>query len=269
MKKLVLLSVAISGMLLLSSNVSIPENQPVNNVTSNPKATTLTNSEVELLTYMREEEKLARDVYTHLYDKYNYFVFNNIAQSEQRHMDILLTLLNNNNIPDPASSEYGKFNNKDLQKLYNQLIAQGDQSLTEALKVGATIEDVDIKDLMAYKAETQNPVILDALESLTCGSRNHMRAFTSQLNASNVSYAPQFIDDEVYTTIVNGTHERCMQSGAGLGYNNSNTKGMGMGKDQKQGKGNRNKSCIYNNGTNRNNTTNNQGTYCKRYPSNN
>lgn len=172
-------------------------------------APTINATETELLKHMREEEKLARDVYKYMYEKYGFFAFNNIMQSEQTHMDKILCLLNEYNIPDPASSEYGVFNNPDLQSLYNQLIAQGNQSLTEALKVGATIEDVDIKDLMEYMDDTNNTAILNIFDNLTCGSRNHMRAFVSNLSSYNVTYTPQFISVDVYNSIINGTHERC------------------------------------------------------------
>jgi hypothetical protein len=206
-------------------------------------ATTLNDKEIILLKHMREEEKLARDVYQYLDKKYDFFVFKNISESEQRHMDRMLVLLNENQIPDPASTENGVFNNSDLQKLYNQLIAQGDISLTEALKVGATIEDLDIKDLMIYKNDTSNPLLLDALDNLTCGSRNHMRAFVGQLELKEVTYSPQFISAEVYKSIIDGDHEKCGQMGQ------NNTKNANCNKTNKKankgnGNGNGKGSCI-------------------------
>ncbi|MDP2030099.1 MAG: DUF2202 domain-containing protein [Thiobacillus sp.] len=45
------------------------------------------------LLFMREEEKLARDVYLTLYETWGLAVFSNIASSEQSHMDALLKLL--------------------------------------------------------------------------------------------------------------------------------------------------------------------------------
>lgn len=204
------------------------------NINVENSATTLNDKEVILLKHMREEEKLARDVYQHFADKYDFFVFKNIAESEQRHMDRMLVFLTENQIADPASTENGVFNNSDLQKLYNQLITQGDVSLTEALKVGATIEDLDIKDLMIYKNDTSNTLLLDALDNLTCGSRNHMRAFVGQLELKDVTYTPQFISAEVYKSILEGDHEKCGQMGQNK-MNKSNNKNK-----TKKGNGN----CI-------------------------
>jgi hypothetical protein len=99
-------------------------------------------SEVEKkdLLFLREEEKLARDIYVYAFNKYQNNVFNSISQSEQKHMDNVLSLLNQYAIPDPASTQMGIFNNADLQSLYNQLKSQVDISASESLKVGATIE---------------------------------------------------------------------------------------------------------------------------------
>mgnify|MGYP003589105545 CR=1 FL=1 len=49
-----------------------------------PKAS-LSDAEKKGLLLMREEEKLARDLYLALYDKWGTRAFSNIAQSEQHH----------------------------------------------------------------------------------------------------------------------------------------------------------------------------------------
>lgn len=234
MKNIFFISLLLSSILFVSSGSQSIEIPNQANTT-----TTLNAKEIELLKHMREEEKLARDVYQHFADKYDFFVFKNIVKSEQRHMDRMLVFLTENQIADPASTENGVFNNSDLQKLYNQLIAQGDVSLTEALKVGATIEDLDIKDLMIYKNDTSNTLLLDALDNLTCGSRNHMRAFVGQLELKDVTYSPQFISAEVYKSILEGDHEKCGQMGQ------NNTKNANCNKtNKKANKGKGNGSCI-------------------------
>ena len=96
-----------------------------------------------------------------------------------------------------------------MQALYNQLIAQGSTSNIEALKVGATIEDVDIKDLRNLSAETTNSLILNVYSNLMCGSRNHMRAFSGSLKNLGVTYVPQFITQAEYDAIINSTNEQC------------------------------------------------------------
>ena len=161
---------------------------------------------------MREEEKLARDVYITMYEMYDNKVFNNISKAEQMHMDKVLTLLEKYDIEDPSLEGIGEFSNEKLQKLYNDLIEQGSISEIDALLVGATIEDVDIFDLDEFTAETTDPDIITVYDALNCGSRNHMRAFNTQLDSLGVTYTPQFITQEQFDAIITGEHERCGQN---------------------------------------------------------
>ena len=150
--------------------------------TKTAKPSTLTGqSTEELLLYLIEEEKLAHDVYTVMYQKYGANVFGNILQSESTHQSQVLTLLQARNIADPRSSEIGIFKNQDLQTLYNQLIEQGNKTTTEAYKAGVVIEEKDIADISAQLATTTDQDVIDTLESLRSGSENHLRAFNRQL----------------------------------------------------------------------------------------
>ncbi|WP_207764331.1 DUF2202 domain-containing protein [Flavobacterium alvei] len=169
----------------------------------------LSQAEIKDLNFLREEEKLARDVYLYSYDKYQLMIFDNISQSEQRHMNSVLNLLNKYGIPDSASTEIGVFNNPDLQKLYNSLTKQADISSVEALKAGATIEDLDINDIDDFTANTTKPDLLNVYENLNCGSKNHIRAFTRWLENNEVTYAPQYISVEEYTIILSSSNGGC------------------------------------------------------------
>jgi len=169
----------------------------------------LSADEISDLKYLREEEKLARDIYLHSYDRYGEEVFKNISESEQKHMDKLLKLLDDYKIEDPASNTVGVFNNAELQNLYNVLAHQADSSLKEALIVAATIEDVDIFDIDQFIGRTSQKDIIDAYEKLNCGSDNHMRAFTDKLAAYNYTYTPQYISLEEYVSILSASSGGC------------------------------------------------------------
>jgi hypothetical protein len=171
----------------------------------------LTREQQQGLLYMREEEKLARDVYNYLYEKWNVNIFKNIAKSEQHHMDLLLDEVDLCKFEDPVLPEAGKFTNSHIQELYDALTTKGDKSLIDALEVGATIEDVDIYDLNNFSDQTDNKTLLEIYDILTCGSRNHMRAFTGWLENKEEKYSPQFISTELYDSIINGEHENCGQ----------------------------------------------------------
>lgn len=136
---------------------------------------------VELLTYLIEEEKLAHDVYTVLYDMYGSKVFGNILESESKHQDQVMDLLDAYGVADPRSSEHGVFNDKDLQSLYDELIAMGSKSAADAYQVGVLIEEKDIADITAQLATTPDQAVVDVLEKLRSASENHLRAFNRQL----------------------------------------------------------------------------------------
>jgi len=171
----------------------------------------LTQDEKDMLIKMREEEKLARDVYDYLYLKYGdtLDIFNWISNSEQFHMNNVLEVLVKYDIPDPALSEPGQFNAPQLQDLYEQLTAAGDVSVIDALKVGATIEDLDIYDLEEYLNQTDNEDIVELFSSLACWSRNHMRSFVSELNLYTENYSPQFISQTEFDDIIYNAYENC------------------------------------------------------------
>ena len=195
MKKIVLITLLALGFTSCSEDDSTTE--------------TLTNTEKEDLLRLREEEKLARDVYLYAYDIYGLSISNNISQSEQMHMDKILSLLNKYGLDDPALPARGAFNNQTLQSLYDQLTAQVDISELEALKVGATIEDLDIYDIEEFESHTNKNDILDAYSKLKCGSRNHMRAYYADLISRGYTYEAQFITATELSDIVNSDRERC------------------------------------------------------------
>ena len=171
-----------------------------------PKAD-LTTSERDGLLKMREEEKLAHDVYVTLGNKWNLNVFDNISAAEQTHTDAVKTLLDRYALADPAAGNtVGNFTNPDLQTLYTELVSQGSGSLVAALTVGATIEDLDIADLQALATTTPDLALVYA--NLEKGSRNHLRAFAKQLDKNGATYTPTHITQAAYDEIVSSAIER-------------------------------------------------------------
>ncbi|HNR44473.1 MAG TPA: DUF2202 domain-containing protein [Methanofastidiosum sp.] len=168
----------------------------------------LSDSEREDLLYMREEEKLARDVYIKLYEKWNVPIFNNISNSEQTHTDSINFLIARYGLNDPFVNEIGKFTNMELQALYDSLMEKGNKSLEDALVVGATVEEVDIIDLKEAISNTDKADIKTVYENLMKGSRNHLRSFVSNMKSRGYSYTPQYLSQEEFNEIVNSQIER-------------------------------------------------------------
>lgn len=169
----------------------------------------LTEEELADLIFLREEEKLARDVYLFSYELYGNQIFKNISNSEQTHMDSVLVLLNKYNLEDPASNVIGEFYNQELQEIYDSLIQQSAISEIEALTVGNVIEDLDIKDLQLNEARTIKPDLLAVYGSLKCGSRNHLRNYYTQLVQKDGMYIPVYISENEFKDIVSTSNEKC------------------------------------------------------------
>ncbi len=168
----------------------------------------LNDGELAALIFMREEEKLARDVYLYLYDLWGSVIFKNIASSEQTHTDAVLHLIQKYDLPDPSSGKQeGDFLDPMLQGLYDMLVAQGAPTLMDALVVGATIEDLDIYDLHRLMTDVDNQDIILVFEMLLKGSRNHMRSFSSRLADMSVVYTPVYISQDEYDSIINSPME--------------------------------------------------------------
>jgi hypothetical protein len=145
----------------------------------------LTDQEKADLLFIREEEKLARDMYNFLWEKWGLSIFAKIAPSEQNHMDAVKRLIDTHNLTDidpvVIQPEPGLFVNEDIQALYDELEANGILSETDALKVGVIIENTDIEDLELFLTRVYNRDIINVYQNLADGSSSHLIAFESHL----------------------------------------------------------------------------------------
>ena len=213
MKKLVLVTLVVASLVLGTVAAA-----PVLAQTSAPIAatTSLSADEAAGLAFMREEEKLAHDVYVALYEEWGLPVFKNIAASEQTHTDAVKSLLERYGIEDPAAGmSEGEFTDPALQSLYDQLVAQGSLSIVDALKVGAAIEEIDILDLEERIAQTDKADIARVYTNLLKASGNHLRAFVSNLTARGETYEPQYLSQAAYDEIVSSSNASGRRAGNG------------------------------------------------------
>ncbi len=168
----------------------------------------LSEQEKEGLLFLYEEEKLARDFYADLYDKWNQKIFMNISRSEQTHMDAVKYLLERYGIKLPEPEDDSSFKNRDLEKLYNDLLEDSMKSYENALKNALLVEEKDIKDLIDEIKLSDNRDINITYQNLMKGSRNHLRSFSRQLSRSGEKYSPVFLSSEDFNRIKNSDMER-------------------------------------------------------------
>lgn len=200
-------------------------------VSENIFASSLSKEEKQGIQLMREEEKLAHDVYQFLNEKWELPVFSNISQAETRHFNAIGFLIENFELKDNATKEAGRFQNKELQHLYDSLTQKGSESLIAALQVGAFIEEVDIQDLQSLLENTSNETIRNTYENLLRASGNHLRAFTSQLASRNNTYSPTVLIEKEYLAILDTPHQK------GNGNGNCKAQENNCQEKQNQGKG--------------------------------
>lgn len=167
----------------------------------------LSESEKEGILLMREEEKLAHDIYLSFSEQWNIPIFNNIGNSETRHFEAVGFLLNEFGLNDPAFKKAGKFRNREIAQLYDSLTQSGNQSLVNALKAGALFEELDIEDLQRLITETDNETIISVYENLLRASGNHLRAFTWQLSFRDIDYSPTVLSADEFQNIIVTPHQ--------------------------------------------------------------
>lgn len=185
----------------------------------------LDSAEETHLVFMREEEKLARDVYITLSGMWpDSRVFVNIGEgSEQTHTDMIRDKLEDYGVEDPnpttndlpssigfyTGEEYGDY----FAEKYQLLINAGSQSELDALYVGAFIEELDMHDIVECPAAiiekdngindcglnyTDEQALINAYRSLLDGSKNHLRSFVGQIESiiGEGNYQAQVISQE-------------------------------------------------------------------------
>ena len=229
MKKIALIPLIISSLLVISScsanqvtTSNQVQEQNIEGVTpispddieqqlNSIDKSSISQAEIDSIIWMREEEKLAKDVYTTLGQVWGLSIFTNISSAEQSHTDSVKTLIDRYGLMDPITDEtIGVFQNETFSKLYQDLVKQGSISLVEALKVGALIEELDIKDLQERATTTADIDLV--FQNLERGSRNHLRAFTRQLSQQGETYIPIYISQSEFDEITSNEIERGMSN---------------------------------------------------------
>lgn len=179
-------------------------------------------SDKETLALMREEEKLARDVYLTLDEKWDQVVFQHISQAEVNHMQAVKSLMDSYKVEDPVAltnDERGRFVHKPFQRLYDSLVTTGSASLEGAFRAGAFVEERDLQDLYKAQKATQEEDLKTLYVNLVRASEQHLRAFVRNLNRVGVTYEPVMLSKKEYKRII----------GTGGGHGSGRGQGMGPG----------------------------------------
>jgi hypothetical protein len=164
--------------------------------------TELTNDEIQSLRKMKEEEKLAHDVYSALFEKWEIPVLRNIMRAERNHINAILYTMKLNNIGDTLLSEKGIFTDPEIQALYTELVNQGTKSIADAYATGALIEEMDIHDLQQALLSAQDDHLIRVFSNLKRASETHLRAFNAHIEGAGNVYTPVYISEGEFKNII-------------------------------------------------------------------
>lgn len=172
------LALGMGGFALSQASAAPPADRPFGQASAVQLGTgELSDAEHDTLLMMADEERMARDLYTALGEKYpDANQFENIAASEQRHYDATLRLLEAYGLDKPSETP-GEYENDEVQKLYDDWLAEGSQSVEDAYRVGVELETLDIADLEKAIEESDNTDLDQVYGHLLAGSENHLAAF--------------------------------------------------------------------------------------------
>jgi len=180
------------------------------------------------LFFMREEEKLARDVYQTLGTMYpDSVIFGNIDDSEQIHMTTVKAMIEKYGYEDPNTNDnVGAYTGEDFgwyfTEKYNQLVERASISELEALYVGAFIEELDMMDINQCpqviletdngindvsecgKVYTDKPDIQRLYSSLLDGSDSHLEGYVNNIEKiiGEGNYQAQVLSQELVDAIL-------------------------------------------------------------------
>ena len=179
----------------------LTEGGATESMASEAKVAALTVAEEDGLIFIWEEEKAARDLYTSLYEKNNLTIFLDLMRSESSHMDQARAVIDSHNLILPED-ERGVFQNQTLQKIHDDLLAEGLESDEDALKVAAAFEEISIVDLEKELAAAEAEDLRTVYQGLLAGSRKHLRSYVSDLKGQGIQYEPRYIDRAEFEGIV-------------------------------------------------------------------
>ena len=219
----IILSTVVTGVLLVGCNIdNLTQNVDDSNSTNNHNSimsmkfnlddynitTDLVQEMKDSLTYMKDEERLASDLYLNLYNYYKNYSdleikqLNNIAtNTENDQISIIKSLVKrydlNSSEPQDVNISRGVYENQVIQDLYDKFYAIGQNSQEEALKVGCMVEVTDINDLDKYISlakESNATDIETAFKVLRDGSYHNYWTFDQTLK--NLGVADGCYDEE-------------------------------------------------------------------------
>ena len=140
----------------------------------------LTQQDAASILLLREEEKLARDVYLTLSEKWNVPVFKNIAQAEARHMSVMKMLVDRYGLEDPVKDDtVGTFTSPEFRQVVSGTC--GFRFRLAGRRIQGRREDrgTGYQGFAGFTGNVQSTDVRRVYQNLLRASENHLRAFSA------------------------------------------------------------------------------------------
>lgn len=167
----------------------------------------LSADEIEFLFAIREDEKVARDLYTSFSALYPASVqIAKIKTAEDSHIACIEAVLDYYEISYPAMTATGVFEDAERQALYNDLVDKS-ATLLETFGTMAVIEEETVLAYKSVQSEITNENISLVVANMIKASSNHLKAAVRQITALGGSYTPSYLSAEEFDAIINSSFQ--------------------------------------------------------------
>jgi hypothetical protein len=159
---------------------------------------------MEGLIFLRNGERLARDVARALMDYYGSHPFFGQSEAERSHGEAIGQLMTRYALYDSVSTQLpGEFSDPYWQSEYDFYLSQAELGYIDALLVSVEIQEAALVDLRYWNSLSETDyVVVEVIRALLLATRNHLRLLNNELESVGYEYTPMYLSGAAYADIV-------------------------------------------------------------------
>lgn len=157
----------------------------------------------DLFLKLYQEEKMVYDLLGEFHERWSLSVFYSVQQREARHVWCVERIMDNYGYNYKTNSNTGSYQDKEIQKIYDELTVKGCISDLAALEAAAFIKEKYIYQLRQRIRYQEDGYVVKVIFLMESAAQSHLRAFVNSIKLSGSEYTPQFFTDEEFSDIIN------------------------------------------------------------------
>ncbi|MBN8584236.1 MAG: DUF2202 domain-containing protein [Ignavibacteria bacterium] len=156
----------------------------------------------DLFLKLYQEEKMVYDLLGEFHERWSLSVFYSVQQREARHVWCVERIMDNYGYNYKTNSNTGSYQDKEIQKIYDELTVKGCISDLAALEAAAFIKEKYIYQLRQRIRYQEDGYVVKVIFLMESAAQSHLRAFVNSIKLSGSEYTPQFFTDEEFSSII-------------------------------------------------------------------